>query len=94
MGPRCSSTETQVCHRSYIIAAKYSGACIGQHIRTVCRCQKGYRRSHIEEVQAMQWPSEKGQNDKQWFYKKLYRKLKIEQHESYLKPDGTLPVTT
>ena len=23
MGPRCSSAETQVCHRSYIIAAKY-----------------------------------------------------------------------
>jgi hypothetical protein len=22
MGPRCSSTETQVCHRSYNIAAK------------------------------------------------------------------------
>jgi hypothetical protein len=22
MGPRCSSAETQVCHRSYIIAAK------------------------------------------------------------------------
>ena len=42
MGPRCSSAETQVCHRSYIIAARghmsylrclclfaYSG---GQHI--------------------------------------------------------------
>jgi hypothetical protein len=27
-------------------------------------------------------------------YKKLYRKLKIEQHESHLKPDGTLLVTT
>ena len=25
MGPRCSSAETQVCHRSYIIAAKRSG---------------------------------------------------------------------
>ena len=25
MGPRCSSAETQVCHRSYIIAA----SCIG-----------------------------------------------------------------
>jgi hypothetical protein len=24
MGPRCSSAETQVCHRSYIIAANYS----------------------------------------------------------------------
>jgi hypothetical protein len=23
MGPRCSSAETQVCHRSYIIAAIY-----------------------------------------------------------------------
>jgi hypothetical protein len=23
MGPRCSSAETQVCHRSYIIAARY-----------------------------------------------------------------------
>jgi hypothetical protein len=22
MGPRCSSAETQVCHRSYIIAAR------------------------------------------------------------------------
>jgi hypothetical protein len=27
-------------------------------------------------------------------YKKLHRKLKIEQHESHLKPDGTLSVTT
>jgi hypothetical protein len=44
----------------------YSGACIGQQIRQVCRCQKGYQKSHIEEGQAMQWPSEKGQNDKQW----------------------------
>jgi hypothetical protein len=26
MGPRCSSAETQVCHRSYIIAAKYGHA--------------------------------------------------------------------
>ena len=25
MGPRCSSAETQVCHRSYIIAATPSG---------------------------------------------------------------------
>ena len=25
MGPRCSSAETQVCHRSYIIAARYNG---------------------------------------------------------------------
>jgi hypothetical protein len=25
MGPRCSSAETQVCHRSYIIAASYYG---------------------------------------------------------------------
>ena len=23
MGPRCSSAETQVCHRSYIIAANF-----------------------------------------------------------------------
>jgi hypothetical protein len=23
MGPRCSSAETQVCHRSYIIAASF-----------------------------------------------------------------------
>jgi hypothetical protein len=26
MGPRCSSAETQVCHRSYIIAAKFTAA--------------------------------------------------------------------
>jgi hypothetical protein len=25
MGPRCSSAETQVCHRSYIIAARFYG---------------------------------------------------------------------
>ena len=25
MGPRCSSAETQVCHRSYIIAATKTG---------------------------------------------------------------------
>ena len=31
----------------------------GQQIRKVCRCQKGYRKSYIEEGQAMQWPSEK-----------------------------------
>ena len=67
----------------------YSGACIGQQIRKVCRCQKGYRKSYIEEGQAMQWPNEKGQNDKQWS-----TKMKIEQHESHLKPDGTLSVTT
>ena len=24
MGPRCSSAETQVCHRSYVIAAIYT----------------------------------------------------------------------
>jgi hypothetical protein len=34
-----------------------SGACIGQQIRKVCRCQKGYRKSYIEEGQAMQWPN-------------------------------------
>ena len=58
----------------------------------------GYRKSYIEEGQVMQWPNKKGQNDKQtyrqWSTKKLYRKLKIEQHESHLKPDGTLSVTT
>ena len=75
------------------IAYIYSGACIGQQIRKVCRCQKGYRKSYIEEGQAMQWPNEKRQNDTV-VYKKLYRKLKIEQHESHLKPDGTLSVTT
>jgi hypothetical protein len=26
MGPRCSSAETQVCHRSYIIAATTNGS--------------------------------------------------------------------
>ena len=35
---------------------------------------------------AMQWPIEKGKNDKQWSKKKLHGKLKIEQHESHLKP--------
>jgi hypothetical protein len=60
-----------------------SGAGIGQQIRKVCRCQKGYRKSYIEEGQAMQWPNEKGQNDKQWSTKKLHRKLKFEQHESH-----------
>ena len=28
MGPRCSSAETQVCHRSYIIAASISGVIV------------------------------------------------------------------
>ena len=28
MGPRCSSAETQVCHRSYIIAASLIGLSI------------------------------------------------------------------
>jgi hypothetical protein len=30
MGPRCSSAETQVCHRSYIIAAtsRYVFSCV------------------------------------------------------------------
>jgi hypothetical protein len=44
---RVVAAETQVCHRSYIIAAKYSGACIGQQIRKVCRCQKGYRKTLV-----------------------------------------------
>jgi hypothetical protein len=57
-----------------------SGAGIGQQIRKVCRCQKNYRKSYIEEGQAMQWSNEKGQNDTV-VYKKLHRKLKIEQHE-------------
>jgi hypothetical protein len=30
--------------------------------------------------------SKKEKNDKQWSKKKLHRKLKIEQHESHLKP--------
>jgi hypothetical protein len=34
----------------------------------------------LEEGQAMQWSNEKGQNDTV-VYKKLHRKLKIEQHE-------------
>jgi hypothetical protein len=28
MGPRCSSAETQVCHRSYIIAARIDSVCV------------------------------------------------------------------
>jgi hypothetical protein len=31
MGPRCSSTETQVCHRSYIIAARKE--CVSGHLQ-------------------------------------------------------------
>ena len=31
-------------------------------------------------------PIEKGKNDKQWSKKKIHRKLKIEQHESHIKP--------
>ena len=35
MGPRCSSAETQVCHRNYIIAARvsYTGADLGFCVR-------------------------------------------------------------
>jgi hypothetical protein len=33
MGPRCSSAETQVCHRSYIIAANGRVVTIGKHSR-------------------------------------------------------------
>jgi hypothetical protein len=32
-------------------------------------------------------PIEKGKNDKQWSIKQLHRKLKIEQHESHIKPE-------
>jgi hypothetical protein len=32
MGPRCSSAETQVCHRSYIIAASLPPPAIPNHI--------------------------------------------------------------
>ena len=55
-----------------------SGAGIGQQIGKVCRCQKNYRKSYIEEGQAMQWPSEKGQNDKQWSTKTTKTTQKIE----------------
>ena len=30
MGPRCSSAETQVCHRSYIIAARFPVSALSQ----------------------------------------------------------------
>jgi hypothetical protein len=30
MGPRCSSAETQVCHRSYIIAARFPISALSQ----------------------------------------------------------------
>jgi hypothetical protein len=53
------------------LKAKHMILCISQQIRKVRRCQKGYRKSYIEEGQAMQWPNEKGQNDKQWSTKKL-----------------------
>jgi hypothetical protein len=54
-----------------------SGTCIGQQIRIVCRCKKGYRKSYIEEGQAMQWPNEKGQNNKQWSTKNCTEKWKL-----------------
>jgi hypothetical protein len=38
MEPRCSSAETQVCHRSYIIAAKYNGACILSQLSNLFHC--------------------------------------------------------
>jgi hypothetical protein len=37
-----------------------------------CRCQKSYRKSSVEDGQAMQWPIEKGKNDKQWSNKTNY----------------------
>ena len=64
----------------------YSGACIGQQIRKVCRCQKGYRKSYIEEVQAMQWPSEKGQNDKQWSTKNYTENWRLSSTNPTLNP--------
>ena len=36
MGPRCSSAETQVCHRSYIIAAKIYYMTITLYILATC----------------------------------------------------------
>jgi hypothetical protein len=44
MGSRCSSAETQVCHRSYIIAAS-----ISQNLNkvTLCRCFKLNTRSKV-----------------------------------------------
>jgi hypothetical protein len=54
-----------------------SGACIGQQIRKVCRCQTGYRKSSIEEGQAMQWPNENGQNDKQWSTKTIWITISV-----------------
>jgi hypothetical protein len=52
-----------------------SGACIGKQKRKVCRCQKGYRKSYIEVGQAMQWPSEKGQNDNSGLHCNIYVKI-------------------
>jgi hypothetical protein len=36
MGPRCSSAETQVCHRSYIIAAKV------QRVTSITKTMTGF----------------------------------------------------
>jgi hypothetical protein len=72
-----------------------SGTGIGQQIRKVCRCQKGDRKSYIEEGQAMQWPSEKGQNEKQWSTKNYTENWRLSStNPTFKNPDGILSVTT
>jgi hypothetical protein len=39
MGPRCSSAETQVCHRSYIIAANFIPNLYTQYIYSLSLTQ-------------------------------------------------------
>ena len=45
-------------------------------------------RSRKSEVvnQTTQWPNETGQKEKKTIYKKLHRKLKMEQHERHAHP--------
>ena len=44
MGPRCSSAETQVCHRNYIIAAKFH---LNQHLKND-KCEHCNQREDVE----------------------------------------------
>ena len=72
MGPRCSSAETQVCHRSYIIAARQ----IQHPLHDQCTCMRAMPFIYIGH----QGPVPKGHLDWKWLNKmklKLYTRALI-----------------
>jgi len=61
---------------------------VGETVRKVGRYQRGNQKGYNDEGQTIQLPKDKNTKGQTTIYKKIHRKLQIEQHKPQWKPGG------